>query len=357
MANDNVRMDIAILCHSTEKSTGKVDILHLQVRPALMVITSSPRLFLPGSGNDKRPRKRLKSVRFSDDSADVGYEPSEQPASYSLAQTNSHSVDLRCAGDICHTFATYCGQKSVANCLGHIDIASDESYRHQFFAASRSLVHFSDPSAIEPDHLISMDAVIADQTRDSFSTIDKLRMAKALVLAVLKFHATPWLREAWRLQDLAFFQYCQDLTRSLRTLHLGVDFNHGASEPLDNKSTTADDMSLLASRSPLSQVSEDERLLCGINNLTLHCLGVALLQIDRLRSIEPDEVLTVRKMAKSSSSLGPKYRQLTEQCLRCDFAYGTDLSKPQLQKAVYESVVDVLESMIAVLDINDDEDD
>lgn len=47
------------------------------------------------------------------------------------------------------------------------------------------------------DDLVTMDAVLSRPVCDSFSIVERLRMARALVLAVLKFHATPWLGEAW----------------------------------------------------------------------------------------------------------------------------------------------------------------
>lgn len=52
--------------------------------------------------------------------------------------------------------------------------------------------------------------------------------------------------------------------------------------------------------------------------------------------------------------LGKRYRDLTKQCLECDFAFGDDLSKPRLQQAVYEHVVCGLTEMIKTLDIQED---
>lgn len=52
--------------------------------------------------------------------------------------------------------------------------------------------------------------------------------------------------------------------------------------------------------------------------------------------------------------LGKRYRDLTKQCLECDFAFGDDLSKPRLQQAVYEHVVCGLTEMIKALDIEED---
>jgi hypothetical protein len=364
-ADDGVQMDIAILCHGYEHSTGKVDMIRLQVRSTLMVLAPRAQFLVPPScGHENRSRKR---VRFDADD-DSKPSPTDDEKKEGCPEDELRcppSADLRCSADFCLELTTRCGQKvTTKTCFGHLDITSEDGYRHQFFPASlyagRQL---GVPSAVGTKDLIPMNTILGGPTGDSFSTVDKLKMAKALVLAVLKFHATPWLGEAWRLQDLAFFHYSQDLARSLQTLHVGVDFEHeppretgrASASPCPEGEDDSVSASFTKARSPFSQASEDERLSYGIANTTLHCLGVALLQIDRSTHMDPEEVLTVRKTAKMTSSLGPKYKELVEKCLWCDFGLGGDLGKTQLQKAVYECVVDVLEGMIAVLDINDDD--
>lgn len=361
-ADDGVQMDIAILCHGYEHSTGMVDMIRLQVRSTLMIIAPRAQFLTPPSsfGNENRPRKR---VRFDKEELPPYSVSGDKENCSAPSVCSSSSSDLRCSSDICLELTTRSGQKvTTTTCFGHLDVTSEDGYRHQFFPASlyagRQL---GVPSTVGTSDLIPMNTILGGPTGNSFSTLDKLKMAKALVLAVLKFHATPWLGEAWRLQDLAFFHYSKDLARSLQTLHVGVEFEHGLTRETDRASASpcpeGEEDSFVKARSPFSQASEDDRLSYGIANTTLHCLGVALLQIDRSRNMDPEEVLMVRKMAKMSSSLGPKYRELVEKCLWCDFGLGGDLGKTQLQKAVYESVVDVLESMISVLDINDDDDD
>lgn len=362
-ADDGVQMDLAILCHGHEHSTGMVDMIRLQVRSTLMMLAPRAPFLVPPSsrGNGDRHRKR---VRFDGDEPLVQSTSSEKRNCAGATVCSLSSPDLRCSADICLELTTLCGQTvTTTTCFGHLDVASEDGYRHQFFPASlyagRQMGGV--PSAVGTSDLIPMNTILGGPTGDSFSTLDKLRMAKALVLAVLKFHATPWLGEAWRLQDLAFFHYSQDLLRSLQTLHVGVEFEPGSSQVTEGAATSpycpeGEDDSFTKAPSPFSQASEDDRLSYGIANTTLHCLGVALLQIDRSRHMEPDDVLMVRKTAKMNSSLGPKYKELVEKCLWCDFGLGGDLAKTQLQRAVHESVVDVLESMISVLDINDDDD-
>ncbi|GJC96751.1 hypothetical protein ColKHC_05577 [Colletotrichum higginsianum] len=194
-----------------------------------------------------------------------------------------------------------------------------------------------------------MDEVLDESLGDFLSIIDRLKLARSLVSAVLKFHSTPWLSDFWRLRDLAFFRGDQEeeVAEALQSLHVGIEVARKGCDSMDGVQDSSDILNL-------SRATEDERLYCGIDNLTLHSLGVALLQIDRWTRVEPSDVLAVRKMALRSSSLGPRYQELTQKCLRCDFGYGSDLTKPRLQKAVYENVVEALETMISSLDFTDD---
>lgn len=348
--DESVELGIAVLCLGHEHSKGEIDLIQLQVKSRLLAI-AHPRLLISSPhAEQQRPKKRQKVVRFSGD-ATIGGSVQINDRCVSQYEIDS-SCDLRCSPDICQDFSKRCAQSAnsaTTYCLDHIDISDKENYRHQFFAAVDSRKALG-PSPVGPNGVVPMISILYRAMEDNLSALDRLKMAKALVLAVLKFHSTPWLGEAWQLQDLAFFQHSEDIIQSLQTIHFSVDFNGG--KPQQIAGSAMEDVRL-TSRSPLSQVSEDERLLCGIDNTTLHCLGVALLQIDRLRVLAAEDVLKVRRLAKTSSSLGPKYKEITEKCLRCDFGYGTDLSNVKLQAAVYDSVVEALESMIKVLDIYD----
>lgn len=371
-----VQMDIAIFGHVCGTVAGQVDMIRLQVRSTIMTIR--PSQLLPpspecGGQNRRQKRRKAKTVRF-----DTETRPAEALDSNTHPQSLPYppSPDLRCSADICLELTAQCGRKitrTTAVCLGHLDGVSNDGFRHQFFPASQYTGTQLGPWTVGAGEPTPMDTILGDGlTSDCFLPIDRLKMARALVPAVLKFHGTPWLGEAWRLQDLAFFHDSQDLARSLRTLHVGVDFEHqpSPSPPQSaawgparggNSSASSSGEYLAGAvepRSPVSQVSEYEQTLCGIGNTTLYCLGVALLQIERSQPLQPEDVVEVRTVARSVDSLGRDYKELVEKCLWCDFGLGRDLTKPQLQQAVYTSVVDVLERLIAKLDIGDgDEDD
>ncbi|KAH6892035.1 hypothetical protein B0T10DRAFT_283521 [Thelonectria olida] len=346
--DENVRMTMAILCQEHGPSPSQADLIPLQVKSRNIQRTSNLRSSMrPSPPEKQRPQKRTKMGRFYQDSA-VPCSPQKQ----------IQSLDLRFVEDICFELTTQHNEKKtevMPNCLGYIDTQSKETHRHQFFSSMVGFFQNTHSSVIAPGDLISMDTALYDTTNVSLSTVEKLSLAKSLVSAVLKFHATPWLREVWGLQDVSFFhQDGEDLAQSLRTLHLGIELN-----PKEVQTTSPDssmrDIWMTPSSNRLSHASEADRLLCGIDNIALHCLGVALLQIERLEKIEPDDVLGVRKLARSGSTFGPRYHEITQKCLRCDFGYRADLGKVQLQNAVYESIVVSLESMITCLSLGDDD--
>jgi hypothetical protein len=354
--DDHTQMNLAIICPTNARSRHQASLLHLQVLSQNLDWLDIPRLPSPApsqEASEGRPRKRAKGVRFleaieprtslrqSSGSAQPGRTPSPDFGSCSA------SCDLRCSKDICSDLA----KKSVASspdpgCLGHIDTRSDESFRHSFYPLKNSFCPDASQGIINEGDIATMDQILDLSAEEYFDMVDRLRLARLLVSAVLKFHSTPWMAELWRLKDLSFFQNGEDIKAALRTLHLGVEF---AQQKLTE--CNMDGVLLTPASSTISQVNEDERLSCGINNMTLHSLGVALLQIDRWTRIEPEDVLKVRKLAVRGSTLGPRYQELTHKCLSCDFGYGSDLKRPQLQKAVYDNVVGVLEGMISSLDL------
>lgn len=68
-----------------------------------------------------------------------------------------------------------------------------------------------------------------------------------------------------------------------------------------------------------------------------------------------DDVVAVRRLAQKVPVLGRRYRDLTKQCLECDFAFGDALSEPKLEQAVYEHIVCGLTDMINTLDIEEED--
>jgi hypothetical protein len=176
----------------------------------------------------------------------------------------------------------------------------------------------------------------------------KFKIAHRIATAVLQYHSTPWLREDWRLKDLAYFGNLQGISdESLRTLHLTFCFNQSDQDPELNCTRWGTNLS------PNSKYSSMENIYCqyGINNTVLFSLGVALLELAYHQPLEEmcgaqDLIVAARKQAMSGYPLGLKYQKIVRQCLQCDFGMGSDLKEPELQTAIYGDVICSLEEMM-----------
>ncbi|KAK5629217.1 hypothetical protein RRF57_004932 [Xylaria bambusicola] len=172
----------------------------------------------------------------------------------------------------------------------------------------------------------------------------QLRLVLQLVKGHLQLHWTPWWRQYWSLSDLSYFTDSstigkEDLSDCLKSLHIGTRLDFEA-------------LNFDTSAFCLDPEVETALLTHGIRNLSLYCLGIALLQIGRWDPLVNvvDDVVAVRKLAARNGRLGPRYQALTQKCIECDFGEGSDLGNPQLQGTIYESVVCELESLIGVLE-------
>lgn len=159
--------------------------------------------------------------------------PSDATLRYRIIHCEADApLSLEDPRDLCSEFSIRYGPKAkmTKRCPGHIQLGQSAiptgRYQHLVGFPSGCLVGKSCTSFASPSTLVGMEALISKPGEDSLSTIDKLKMAWAMALAVLKFEATPWLGQLWRIEDLSFFHKLEKgLDQSLRTLHLGVEFN------------------------------------------------------------------------------------------------------------------------------------
>jgi len=189
-------------------------------------------------------------------------------------------------------------------------------------------------------HAIPFSDVFHQTQHEIIDPVHKLKAAHRLATAVLQYHSTSWMNEEWRLQDLRYFSTQQNIIdNALRSLHLSGHFprNPPPTVLMDGIEMASSTNIPNCNNQPISET--DRKYLYGISSLPLFSLGVALLEVSHW---------------SRGSPLGPKYREIIKKCLRSDFGFGSDLSKPSLQAAVYNDVVCELEEMIAVLDIGVD---
>jgi len=337
VVEDNTITDLAILCASREAISR--NIVQVRSRPVEWLDIPS------GAPVSDTPRKRRK-VRWLDEQAVAEIDTRQSLDSGGAASKTKET--LRLTQDLCLEICqgtTDCPDNGrIKDCLCYVETSLDQTFRHEFYSRG--------PQTHRPTELATFDDILQHPVETSISMVDQLKLARTIVSAVLYFSSTPWLAEYWGMKDLCFFLDRNDLATSLRTLNLGVRFLgtdaaqlEGAMEGIDSPSDKQDSPSAI----------DDAMLLHGIRNVTLHSLGVVLLQIGRWSRVEPDDILQVRRLAQQVPRLGPKYHDLVQKCLNCDFGCGSNLSRPQLQQAVYEDVVEELDAMIKCLDISSDD--
>jgi hypothetical protein len=224
-------------------------------------------------------------------------------------------------------------------CIGYLD--ANGNVRHQLMAAFDTESTTIQTSARSTSKLAS---ILEPSRRVSLTVHGQMKLALRIARSMLQYHSTPWWRSSWSLADLSYFDIDTELSNSLATLHIDTKL------PRDQGALVMQDMQQQVADEVEADNDDDARLFCGIRNLTLYNLGVALLQIGRWETLETDDIIKVRKAAGKASRLGPRYDALTEKCLYCDFGFGDDLEKPQLQSAVYDSVICELEHMTKLLE-------
>lgn len=259
--------------------------------------------------------------------------------------------NLCASKDVCH----YVFEQGMAlhgshaeACIGYLT-SSNNDLRHRLMTAQDRTSTAIQTHQCGPT---SLAYIIRPASEAEISITSQLKLALRLARAVLQYHSIPWWRRGWSLADMAYFDIDTELATSLSTLHIDAEL---FPRPCSSNGGMGDMQSVLSDLStqpPLggADADADARLLCGIRNITLHSLGVALLQIGRLNPVDEDDIIQVRKAAERASPLGPRYDELMRKCLYCDFGFGDDLGRPHLRAAVYQGVVRELEALVRVFE-------
>ncbi|KAH7367065.1 hypothetical protein B0T11DRAFT_50059 [Plectosphaerella cucumerina] len=348
-SDDEIQMKLALIFDCRTQMNTMSGVAHLEVRSRDVTWLEQHN---PTAANDraepfpKRP-KFLKLSRFKET---VILSPFKTPVTSKQEQADEPcciSSNLRGSQDTCSeltrscrappsTIASSTGRRDY--CIGHIEVLSDPKFRHTFYSSISWEIYDSSPS--KP---CTLGGMIRDIHKETVDPVDKLRLARSVAMTMLKLHSTPWLGQVWQLQDMAMHvDDIEDLSRSLETLHVNVEFAKTLADLMDDVRESDGD------GRGLDDARTDREIICNIKCRPLYSLGVAFLQIDRWAEYDLGDVLTIRKMAELPSSISKRFRDLTQRCLECDFGRGTgkDLSKATLQQAVCRSVVGELHTLI-----------
>ena len=208
----------------------------------------------------------------------------------------------------------------------------------------------STPSCLQRGQATSLGQLISsvtDQGSNSRTPLfERVHLARILAIAVLQYHATPWLATSWRSEDVYFFDLedpsSSQTAHKLSTPHLKVRVKESDEQ-----------LSRVSASSP-HQLARNA-LLFSLAIVLLEIAHSARLEtmyrpIDLSSSNDQENPYTrffaARRLAKSEySNLGTRYHKIVERLVECDFGCGEDLRNRQLQAAIHNEVICPLDQL------------
>lgn len=221
-------------------------------------------------------------------------------------------------------------------CIGFLE--KTKTFKHFVYTDS-----IAESTRRKPQSLKQILEIAADKKRDT-DWIEKLQLARLLSLAVLRFHSTPWLSDAWGSSDVYFFGVAAGSSQKGRLLespYLNAKLSHNhtnlqipGSQPGSSPSSLASNQELfslgvvlieLGYDAPFETVSRLDGLSVGTN-------------------AQVRDFLAARRLGESvHKKLNMTYGRLVEKCLNCNFGVATKLGDAELQSAVLIHVVNQLD--------------
>ncbi|KAL8377408.1 hypothetical protein RB595_008198 [Gaeumannomyces hyphopodioides] len=199
--------------------------------------------------------------------------------------------------------------------------------------------------------LVPLQEIFRKDIDESVRDPQRFWLAGLVVKSALMHHNTAWWPDDWTLDQLCFYERPSDeLADSLKTLHLTVDLprREGTRDQQQQQKQSPDQSYTFSQAASPPQVDVVRQAMTeyGIRNLTLWCVGVALLQIGLWRPIRWDSHVEVRESLPRLERLNRQYWELTDRLVNCDFGRGARLQSPALQDEVYRSVVCELDAIM-----------
>ena len=226
----------------------------------------------------------------------------------------------------------------------------------------KQLVYRTSPASSVTNQASSLASILSHTASGitlGLEAAERIRLARSLANAVLKFRKTRWLQDTWRSADVLFFNNVNNAParrqNGFGAPHLSVRFlqNDGMIEDFPKHLDRHD----------------SDKLSIETQNKVLFSLGVVLLELGfekPIESLQSSEDLQDGKSFKYTerlcaerlshqvhSKLGRDYARIVRKCLRCDFGVGEiDLNIKELQDAFYRDVIcelDILEAKFRAL--------
>ena len=252
------------------------------------------------------------------------------------------SMNSRMKKDFCD-YLRQCQEQSINSsiCIGTIE--SKIGCQHSVFLAALDGGSGSQ-QAISLSQLIS--ALPKGKNIQEFSIPDRIHLAKTLAIAVLQYHASPWLRMSWRSSDVVFLETnAESMLAQTRSALKTPHFSASVKGPGEKSMNT------------LPQTDSNEEA----PNSLLYSLGIVLLEIAYWKHWEClkqhprtphgnggryTDMYQVRRLLDSTcSDMGGQYNEIVRRLIGCEFMCGEDLKMSRLQTAVYRDVIRPLEEL------------
>jgi len=217
-------------------------------------------------------------------------------------------------------------------CIGFLE--KDPSYKHfVYLNAPGSLTLHTRPLSLSS----LFNSMVERKDTGRIPMYERLRFARLLATAVLRFHATPWLKNgSWRSNDICLFESDHNSTDETLTLTapyidvLVIGRNRPATlAPHPDCSLYIRNHLLFGFALILIELAFQEPL----SNMQLPC--------DFGTGSDPrgEFATAVRLSQVVSTELGKPYKTIVERCLYCNFGVGVDLNEPELQEKYYTNVI------------------
>lgn len=286
--------------------------------------------------SQKLRKRQKKCVRFR----------SPTPPPSTLAMKLDAALPNLCAqSNFCNQITNLLNRPTAkaGACVGFLEHSADSKHLVYIDSGAQSVTTGrgpSTPTSVSLNEMFQNMRQRASSAHGSIPQFDRIRLAKQLAMAVLSYHATPWLKSSWNSNEV--FLYGTDTT---------------SVGPMNGPYI---DVSVKGPHGPLSRAST---LPCRTfaPNAFMFGLGVMLLELafeaplrTMQRPIDSDsdqderyiEFFIAKRLSKIvSRPLGSKYAEIVRKCLQCDFGRGDDLEDPSLQQCFYQEVVCGLEEL------------
>lgn len=293
--------------------------------------------------DDKGPRAQILERPTTDVS--TCHDPAQQNQSISKVSQENTVANL-CSIDNCCEYmrvkhdAAQLSLDSVA--LGFV--SGPRPCRHSFVIKAKKNSNNLGLNDIVPVPSALRDLIAAND-EDEITLDFQLEIALKVATAALQFHSTPWLRNTWDMSDLCILEF---IPQDLSNIHLYLQAELPMIGAPAEAAANPPGMDELPGRAKSFSLADYH----GINNMILFSLGIALIEIGHWRQLirlridsDPDGIPTARRFARRPTPLGGAYQEIIQRCLQCNFGYGTDLERYELQDAVYANVVCPLEKL------------